>query len=978
MTRILKMSLSLVVLLLVVAMVLTGCNTDELDASIADANAAAAQAQKDALAAQEAAEKNLAEANKKLAEAIAQLNDAMKNKADGADLTAQIEALQNAIDGLKNAEMDPEVKAKLDQLAKDIEDVKANMNPDEADKEVVMLSNLFLLNARFEALEENEVLYEAEKWAAIEKAYETAYVKMTRATIDTDLAAISAEFEEAVLANANDVDTFYNKLAALKADATLADVIALVDEVEALWAKAENQETRRALIQSYYPTYREAGEGKNLYLRAMDAYTGVLDVKLVEIKNRHLVYTNDAVFTTDAADVGTPAVADPAAAATGAYLDLDNYNTAKTAFETAIPAAADADKNLTVTKADLDVAKARIDLLNTTEWTNATLSNPVGAAAAAEAIENWAATNVTGAGITVEALGAKTADEALKAEIVNPLNQWNALIVAWTQRYLIPVEGEYDYFNATSETILTATVDQQRYYANYALIQETTKDLKALVDIIAEYTDTYKADAAAYQIAISKFYKNEFVVTAEDLSNPADLAKIKNGVIDYTKISLLSKADLNAIADLYEAFIVKYAVNLDLTYNPSTEKTVDQSREEEMLINAAFDAKTAAARTTWDTVSAKYTAIAVEGYADTLKIYNEDVYTVFDWFKEYGAYAAADVNFEAATGVGADLGAALQYTTSKLNGEDVACYDLREDGDITATYVITKEMYDDVVAVLTDALATKIKAQADIAKNINDAVAALCETTADGKFVNLNYTDAVDTDGYLAKVVASYNAYLAGEETIAFGTYTLPQGVTNDYESAKTTLNTDRKFALNAENFTKLMGTNGDATTDSYVKTLKDLYTAMSDAYTALNTKQADVKPTPDYFGNDSSKFTAYQTATTALKDARDAFLAKNAANDVVALTADAAELIADSELVILLEETYLSFKGWEAKAVNAASGNAEAQDALYQLTASYVARLIDNSSLASEAQWKENIKNEYNRILADYDITAITDWTIA
>lgn len=245
MKRHMKMSVVLVTLLLTLGILLTGCNTEELQAQIDDVAAKTDKADgsiKDVAADVEAAEKALADAVKDLKDLIAK-----GDKTDADALAAAIATVNSAIDAAKKAAADGDaaLQTAIDAAEAAIEAVKAAADKEwnsATDAAVAALEEFYVLEWDFFDNYEN---YAEDKANAIEKALDLAWVKVLRALDDDAVKAAMDELKATLAANPTITGEIYallneivkdgvNCAPAEKDDATnLAKAKALIDGVKA-------------------------------------------------------------------------------------------------------------------------------------------------------------------------------------------------------------------------------------------------------------------------------------------------------------------------------------------------------------------------------------------------------------------------------------------------------------------------------------------------------------------------------------------------------------------------------------------------------------------------------------------------------------------------------------------------------------------------------------------------------------------------
>ena len=301
MTRFLKVSLSVVALLLVSLLVFTGCSNKEAGEALTAAE----------------------EAMQAVTEATADFEAAIANKADAGELADEVENLTKAIEEaeLVAADSDAALKTAIaaaraaltenTQAVVKALDVKiAQLLAEKADSVVIdaelarfetILRNInnatgaylklndfvsfstqagvcaYELEQNFARMAELENLY-GDNWAKIEKAYTVAKVTIYRATSMAVINAAIAEFEKVVSENPNDIDDFYYNTFAKYEGGNAKD---LYDEAKALYDNAITG-AEKAAVADYY------GKG-NLVLASLELWREELTAEMIAIGKLYIV-----------------------------------------------------------------------------------------------------------------------------------------------------------------------------------------------------------------------------------------------------------------------------------------------------------------------------------------------------------------------------------------------------------------------------------------------------------------------------------------------------------------------------------------------------------------------------------------------------------------------------------------------------------------------------------------------------------------
>ncbi len=843
MTRLFKMSLGLVALLLLTMLVLTGCGHAKLEEGINNA-------QSDADAAQSAADANLAQAKQAVIDATASLEAAIAAKADSTTLAAEVTKLNAAVEAAKAAattadgalkiELEAAIaaakatimaegenlvmaldakltellnskassaalEAEIDRLNKVIEAMKA-ITDSAVDGDqyrnlaTTIQAYIIVLDTKVDYYD-NTGLYSA-SWGDVENAAELAYIRIMRAQNFDDIKYAMSEFEAIFLTDGikSTVDSYYISVVAAENNKaiTLAEIDALCDMLE---ADVDNKE----FIKKYH-------DGSNLLLRAVKVYAKTLAPVVSELADRYIL--PDGV-TLESGASGAQDIEDLA----GAYEYLEALDNIFDIDE--LPALF---QQTAVSNADM------LDYVAISKFVEVDIENFVAntdrAVLLKKAVDDAAKASALDKGYNDIAEGAEATTKPLelKQEIVNDLDKWNDAIDLWNATYdNIPVNE-----SATAET-------KARHAALVALISDTQAKMEADRDAFRAMTLEYKEDALTFQLIVSKFYN----IPATDMTN------LTAGYLDAacSKVTLASGTDIKNALDAYDALILAYpegAGSLDDADNDETylvydknQKKVFESYDELQRIAQAYYAQADIALTAWESA----TKVVTEGEGaltvDNITIYDTSVYAALEWFE--GAYIPKD-------------GGELVWDT--VNGE--AAYNLFKKNESDKNTVVKKSYYDALLQ-LKDKLDQLIETKAAEATAIKNKFAALQNAdvfTAGGtNNVKLSQKAAV------TEVKTLLDAYLNAELT------------QNKYVADNTTLNEERGFTISTELQEALAG---------YVERVATLQTKLDAIKTAADA--LDAKATEAYDA-ETKQFktpeleTEYVELKNALRDLIDAFL---------------------------------------------------------------------------------------------------------
>lgn len=507
MTRILKVSLSIVALLLVSLLVFTGCNGKSNDEALTAAN----------------------EAKEAVAAATADFEKAIAEKADAAKLTSEIDKLTKAIESAEYAAADGDVALKSaiaaaktsltenTQAVVNALDVKiAELLDKKADGAVVdaelarfekILENInnatgnylkisdfnsltslvaesaYSLEKQFERMCDIKITYDADEWANIEKAYAIAKVSLYRATGVGSINDAFDQFEKAVKENPNEADEiYYVRLSKYEYNNTLTlngNEKAVTNYKVASRLYRASASNVKDIIADYY------GKG-NLVLVALDMWRAELESDMASIGALYI--TPDDRAYVEALRAEMTEFADAVAQCSEWFGDV----------------------------AELTVS-------------NAFLSN----AERSDALENAKAD-----ADYVIALGeAYPAEEPFNQVKVDALVEWKTAYEAWIRAYLPELQS----YQQNDEAA------KARYESVKALITPTVASLEAAVD-------AFDKDAAAYIAGANTAFVNDIKAIF-----------YTDAAFDHSKVNLLSIGAIDAI----NAKVAAWLENTEVLVLPS-------------------------------------------------------------------------------------------------------------------------------------------------------------------------------------------------------------------------------------------------------------------------------------------------------------------------------------------------------------------------------------------------------------------------
>ena len=309
MTRIFKVSLSIVALLLVSLLVFTGCSKKTAD----EAFTAAEEAKEAVVAATADFEKAIAEKadTNTLTAEVDKLVKAIENAefaaTDGdaalksaiatakAALTENTQAVVNAFD-VKIAELlnkveESEVDTKLAEFKKTLDDINSAVGSCITVADFNSVTSLaaeyaYSLEKQFERMVTIESIYGDEQWEKIEKAYIVAKVSIYRATSMAAIESALADFKNAIKDNQSNIDEVYIRLCDTKTGTAAGDY----DTAKQYFlncnnAPADMVEPARAVMKNYYYNCVIDGKdyGNNLLLAALEIWRTEIEADILEI-----------------------------------------------------------------------------------------------------------------------------------------------------------------------------------------------------------------------------------------------------------------------------------------------------------------------------------------------------------------------------------------------------------------------------------------------------------------------------------------------------------------------------------------------------------------------------------------------------------------------------------------------------------------------------------------------------------------------
>lgn len=914
MTRLFKVSLSVVALLLVALIVFTGCGKANEALTTAEE---AKQAVVDATAELEAALKNKADAkvlSEKVAALTAAIQEAETLAADGdaelnevietakATVAANIEELLTSykidvtaiVDGKADKESVYAEIALLKEMVANIETItlaKINLE-DYVSWNTVIVAYLYELDDFWAAIRSYHELYAANDWAEIEKAFRLAEVSLYRSFgTDEDTSMIDEIFQalrNTLAKYPNPVDVLYygqggvvEYVAAADKSATKAQT--LYNKIADAYAAANAD--AKALIKNYY-VINEDNE-----LARLDLVTTTLGYWKAEIADDVSVlgailpvYTGNTKFANDA----------------------DNLNATRTQLDAFATAVADNGAGVV------------------TDFTPAELAAFVKNESLMKAIDDA----VTGAKVTANAVIAKEYDDAVELthECIADIKAWNTACNAWINTFLVEnrpavLEGE----------------NAERYAEMEALIKDSKDKLDIAMSTLATIATPYIADAQSFVAAVAKYYD------ADDN-------------LDFNKVTLYSGQDLVDTWALVRTWSDKYEItDLDLSFlGEGFEYVPAVSISQVLQLQDNYNKKFVdTAIKGWNDLADEIAEVAkyIDGTA-TLTIYDTNVKAVVAWYElaQGDAYGLV-VDGEYQTGCTLE---ALKNAT-KAYYETVKALEKQLD-DLIANKVEKATQLNDALNALANITLSK-EADIQAAKDLYTAY------TADGasKYVEghaANATLGIAIDDYAtkiaaaeAKIVAIKNAKLAMDNALAefdknenkpaaaypyFGGTAVAQST---YESLITALD----YAVNAfvaenqnqkETYT--------AAADAKIKeaTLLVKYDDVLDAQAVVKANTSKVNDLPSYFNADIAKAT-YASDAEALANAITAYTNTN--GSVAANVAAAKADLDDARVILAKEAAYDEYKAIYNNAIASLDAATGADAALVDIARENLDELLAN-----------------------------------
>lgn len=910
MTRLFKVSLSVVALLLVALMVFTGCGK---------ANEALTTAE---------------EAKKAVVDATAELEAALKNKADAKELSDKVAQLTAAIQAAETVATDGDaalntaietakttITANVDALLKAHKVDVAGLIAGKADKETVyadiktlkdMVANIeaatlakisledyvswnTLIVAYLDEIEtirgtidDYATLYEDDDWAEIQKAFRLAEVSLYRSfgtNEDTSMAdQIFQTLRDTLAKYPNPVDTvYYGDGGIVK---YMASEEKSAEKAQTLYNTVKAAHTANAtLVESYYVINE--------------------DNKLESV---NLLETSLGLWKTEIQkDVNALAAIFPV------YSDSEWFGENKTDAE-----------NLAATRTQLTAFTAGVAGTTVADFTETELSGFVKNEGIVAALDNATTGAVKTA--TDAANLAYTGDIALTHACVDAIDAWNTACNNWIGTFLTDnkpavLEGE----------------NAERYAAVEALIKETKTALDAKKAALVEAATPYVTDAQGFINAITKFY-----VSTDDKT------------VDPTKVTL---KDGQAIADAWtaaKAWADKYQVtdldlrflNPDLDYVSAADKQPAAAISDILSLQDKYNNNTefTAAIAAWDALDHETLAKYIDG-TETFTIYDTKINDAVKWYTDNGL--VVDGEYQNGCTI-ADLADATEAYY-----EDLADLAATLKGLVDAKKIKATELNKALDDLSTITLSRKSEIQA--AKDLYTAY------TADGasKYEEGNSANAglgIAIDDYAGKTGAAADKIelIEGKKTamdVALAAFAVPAnkpaaaypyfGGTAVAQDTYTTLKSELFTAI--EDFKEEnQGLEETYTTDANAKVAEaDLLIKLDDALdaeVAVKNNTAKLNALPSYFNAQISK-TDFSTAATTLNNAIDAY--KNTAGYVAANVAAAEETFAAAQIVLKKEKIYEDyFEIYE----NAIASVASVSDANKKATAeANLAELLDN-----------------------------------
>ena len=904
MTRLVKVSLSVIALLLVALMVFTACGSEALTKA-------------------EAAEKAVVEATEELEAAIAKKADAKELTDKVAALTAAIQEAETvATDGdatLKAAIEDAKstISANVETLLQAHKIDVAGLIAGKASKEDVnaqvadlkkMISDIetatlaaidlkayvdwttvaaayaYELDNIYLEISEYKSLYTDAQWAEIHKAYKVAEVSIYRSfgtAEDTSMAddAFNA-FKAVIAANPNAVDVVYYGVDGVvdyiaDAEKTADKAKALYEKVAAAYANASD--AAKALFTNYY-IINENNEltRTNLIVDTLGYWKTEVLADVTDLGRTHPVYATNTKFSTDAADF----------AAAEAHVDAFNR-------------AASANNNVVapITAAET-AAFARMQ---------AFLVELDGAVALADAVKALA----------------YTGDVALTHECVNAINAWSAKCVEWETKFL-----KYKPANFNTEDGLTA--NEERFLEVKALIDSTRTALDAAKASLKELSDPYKADAKDFMDLVAKFY-----VSAEDKT------------LDLTKVVITDGADIAEALELAKAWAAKYEEILDIAIEYSqAEKKPGDVLNEAITLADYYENAYGAAVTAWDALDHETLAKYADGSL-VAGIYDEKIEAALNWFTTYGLVASGKY-IDGCTVEGLEDATEEYYTAlvaAKAALDDAIAAQAKKATELNAALnalaniKLSEEAKIAAAEALVDAYLDTDYVEGNALNDARGYTVVLGTKIADAKarITAIKAAQAEMATAEAALKAAKVNAahpYFVGGEAIAQDAY---QTLINTLEAK-----------INA--FVTANGT-------------KETYTATADealaAAKALVVKDDAIDATKAALTNALAARDALNAATAKLNALPSYFNANIAKADYAALKADLATKITAYEATLAASGMEMDADVTAAKDLIPAADYVLARETVYEQYAAFAATATDGKAA--------NVVSEINTLLATY-----------
>lgn len=926
MTRLFKVSLSVVALLLVALMVFTGCGKANEALTTAEE---AKKAVVDATAELEAALKNKADA-KELSDKVAQLTAAIQaaetvaTDGDAAlntaietaktTITANVDALLKAhkvdVAGLIAGKADKEtVYADI----KTLKDMVANIEAatlakisleDYVNWNTVIVAYLYEIDTIRGAIEVYADLYE-DDWAEIDKAFKLAEVSLYRSfgtNEDTSMAdQIFQTLRDTLAKYPNPVDALY-----YGENGVLAYIAA--DDKSA----AKAQDLYKDILKVYNDSNDGAGNGKEL----IKSYYVINEDN--ELESVNLLETSLGLWKTEIQkDVNALAAIFPV------YSDSAWFGEGKTDAE-----------NLAATRAQLKAFTAGVAGTTVADFTATELSGFVKNENIVAALDN----DTTGAVKTATdaAALAYAGDIALTHACVDAIDAWNTACNNWIGTFL----------TANKPAVLEGE-NAERYAAVEALIKDTKTALDAKKAALVTAATPYVTDAQGFINAITKFY-----VSADDKT------------VDPTKVTL---KDGQAIADAWtaaKAWADKYQVtdldllflNPDLDYVSVADKQPAAAISDILSLQDTYNTKFTAAIAAWEALDHETLAKYIAG-TETFTIYDTKINAAVKWYTDNGL--VVDGEYQNGCTIAKLADATEAYY------EDLADLAATLKGLVDAKKIKATELNNALNALSTITLSRKSEIQA--AKDLYTAY------TADGasKYLEGNAANAglgIAIDDYAGKISAAETKITAieGKKTImdnalaAFAEDANKPATAYPYfggtavaQNAYTTLKSNLATAI--ANFKAENQNNEETyTTAANAKVAEaDLLIKLDDALDAekvVKNNTTKLNALPSYFNADISKATFAANATT-LDNAIKAY--KGTAGSVAANVAAAEATYAAAQIVLAKENIYEDYLEIYDNAIASVAGVSDA-----------------NKKATAEANLAELLNNHKAQINA-YNMTA-------